>query len=87
MRRNIIALLVICACSAGCMTDTKSKSNDHKTYTYDCSGLGQGWGDCTDQADKQCGPHNYSTVSQNGSPDAKGDGTTQMKRTLVVTCK
>ncbi|GAC1412814.1 MAG: hypothetical protein NVSMB6_14710 [Burkholderiaceae bacterium] len=75
------------AASTGCMSDVKS-SNVAKTFTYDCSGLGKGWGDCAEKADAQCGPHNYTTVSRNGDTENKGaSGNTEMKRTLVVSCK
>jgi len=92
-RRNpmrMFALLILgifTATGAGCMDDVKS-SKEAKTFTYDCSGLGQGWGDCAKKADAQCGAHNYATESQNGEADNKGTGgNTEMKRTLVVSCK
>lgn len=79
-----VALLAVSA--SGCMTDTKPGVG--KTFTYECSGLGKGWSDCTDKADAQCGARNYNTISQTGSADAKGaSGNTEMKRTLVVSCK
>ena len=59
-----------------------------KTFTYDCSGAGHGWGDCAEKASAQCGNHNYTTVSQNGgAQDKEASGNTEMKRVLVVTCK
>ena len=87
---RIFALLilgVLATAGTGCMSDVKS-SNEAKTFTYDCSGLGKGWGDCTEKADTQCGAHHYTTVSQNGDAENKGaSGNTEMKRTLVVSCK
>jgi hypothetical protein len=87
MRTNALICAAVLAVSAsGCMTGTKTGPG--KTFTYDCSGLGKGWGDCTDKADKQCGAHNYETISQTGSSDEKGaGGNTEMKRTLVVACR
>ena len=83
----LLTLGVLAASGGGCMSDVKS-SNDAKTFTYDCSGLGKGWGDCNEKADAQCGVHNYTIVSQNGESQNKGtSGNTEMKRTLVVSCK
>ncbi len=78
-------LSLVAACG-GCMSDVQP-SNAGKTFTYDCSGAGHGWGDCTDKATAQCGSHNYTTVSQDGGAQDKGAGGTEMKRVLVVTCK
>jgi len=84
---TVLMLCVLAAANTGCMNDVKS-SNPAKTFTYDCSGPGKGWGDCTEKADAQCGAHNYTTVSQNGTAENKGaSGNTEMKRTLVVSCK
>ena len=81
---NLMMLSMLAAAATGCMTDTKSSD---KTFTYDCSGLGKGWGDCTQQADTQCGAHNYRVVSRTGEAGDKGStGTTEMKRTMVVSC-
>lgn len=87
MRTNAMIYVALLAVSAsGCMTDAKSDAP--RTFTYDCSGLGKGWSDCTDKADAQCGARNYKTISQSGSADEKGaGGNTEMKRTLVVSCK
>jgi hypothetical protein len=87
MRATTILLVTILATAAsGCMTNTKSDGG--KTFTYDCSGLGKGWGDCTAKADAQCGARNYTIISQTGAADEKGaSGNTEMKRTLVVSCK
>jgi len=84
---TVLMLCVLAVASTGCMNDVKS-SNQAKTFSYDCSGPGKGWGDCTEKADAQCGAHNYTTVSQNGAAENKGtSGNTEMKRTLVVSCK
>lgn len=83
---TLLTLGVLAAAGAGCTNnDVKSTT---QTFTYDCSGLGKGWGDCTEKADAQCGVHNYTTVSQQGEAEGKNaGGNTEMKRTLVVTCK
>ena len=84
---TLVTLGILAAAGTGCMSDVKS-SNGAMNYTYDCSGLGKGWGDCTEKADAQCGAHNYTIVSQKGDADNKGaSGNTEMKRTLVVSCK
>jgi len=85
---TVLMLCVLAAANTGCMNDVKSSSSQAKTFSYDCSGPGKGWGDCTEKADTQCGAHNYTTVSQNGAAENKGaSGNTEMKRTLVVSCK
>jgi len=82
----LLTLAVLAVAGAGCMSDMKSSNG--KTYSYDCSGLGKGWGDCSEQANAKCGARNYTIVSQNGDADGKGtSGNTEMKRTLVVSCK
>jgi hypothetical protein len=83
---TVLTLAVFAVASTGCMSDVKSSSGG-KTLSYDCSGLGKGWGDCTEKADAQCGARKYTIVSRNGDVDAKGAaGNTEMKRTLVVSC-
>jgi hypothetical protein len=83
----LLTLGILAATGAGCMGDVKSSKPPAKTFTYDCSGLGKGWGDCTEKADAQCGVHNYTIVSQNGEAEGKGtSGSTEMKRTLVISC-
>ena len=84
---TLLTLAALTAAATGCMSDVKS-SDGARTFTYDCSGLGKGWGDCTEKADAQCGARNYTIVSQNGEAESKGaSGNTEMKRTLVVSCK
>jgi hypothetical protein len=79
-----ILLAALAAGTAGCMSDTKSG----RSFTYDCSGAGKGWGDCHQKADAQCGANNYTVVSGEGDATAKAPGgNTEMKRTLVVTCR
>jgi hypothetical protein len=84
--RTCICILVAAlgASMAGCMSATKSGAS----FSYDCSGAGKGWGDCHQKADAQCGANNYTVVSGEGDASAKAaGGNTEMKRTLVVTCK
>jgi len=83
---TMLTLATLAAASAGCTDNVKPAGP--QTFTYDCSGLGKGWGDCNEKADAQCGAHNYTIVSQKGDADGKGSsGNTEMRRTLVVTCK
>lgn len=82
---TLLTLAILAAAGTGCMSSVKSSE---QTFTYDCSGLGKGWGDCTEKADAQCGAHNYTTISQKGDAEGKGtSGNTEMKRTLVIACK
>jgi hypothetical protein len=73
------------AAIAGCSMDTP-RTDGPATFTYDCSGAGKGFGDCNDKAAAQCGTRGYTVVSQTGDAASSG-GSTQMKRTLVVSCK
>lgn len=82
---TLLTLGVLTVAGTGCMSDVKSPDGA-ATLTYDCSGPGKGWGDCTDKADAQCGVRNYTILSQKGDAEDKG-GNTEMKRTLVVSCK
>ena len=86
MRTLMLATLSTLALAAGgCMSSTRSDGG--KTFTYDCTGLGKGWGDCTEKADAECGAHNYTVVSRTGDADAKSSsGNSEMKRTMVVAC-
>ena len=81
-------MVALAAAVSSCdMMGTKN-GRDAKTFTYDCSGLGKGWGDCTNSADAQCGTRNYNIISQAGGADStNAKGNTEMKRTLVVSCK
>jgi len=80
----LLILGTLAAAASGCMSDTRPSD---RSFTYDCSGPGKGWGDCTDKADAQCGAHNYTVVSRNGEAEQKGSaGNTEMKRTMVVSC-
>ena len=81
----LLTLSTLAIAATGCMSEVKSSD---KTLTYDCSGLGKGWGDCTQKADAECGANNYTVVSRTGAADEKGSsGNTEMKRTLVISCK
>lgn len=83
--RTLFLLGVVAAAGTGCMSDMKSSDN---THTYDCSGIGKGWGDCTAKADAECGANKYAVVSRTGDADGKAaTGNTEMKRTMVVSCK
>lgn len=89
MRMSILLLTLgtFVVASTGCMSEVKS-SGRAKMLSYDCSGIGNGWGDCTEKADAQCGTRNYTIVSKDGDAEGKGPrGNTEMKRTLVVSCK
>jgi len=79
-----LILGVLALAGTGCMSDAKTQG---KTLTFDCSGIGKGWGDCTEKADAQCGAHSYTVVSREGAAEGKsGERNTEMKRTLVVSC-
>jgi hypothetical protein len=82
---TVLTLAALAAAATGCTSSVKSSE---QTFTYDCSGLGKGWGDCSEKADAQCGARNYTIVSQKGDAEGKStSGNTEMKRTMVVTCK
>jgi hypothetical protein len=82
----LLTSVTLAAAATGCMSDTRSEGGK-TTHTYDCTGVGKGWGDCTEKADAECGAHNYTVVSRTGDADAKSSsGNTEMKRTMVVSC-
>lgn len=82
----LLTSIALAATSTGCMSGTKSESGG-TMHTYDCTGIGKGWGDCTEKADAECGAHNYTVVSRTGDADAKSSsGNTEMKRTMMVSC-
>jgi hypothetical protein len=83
-----IATLAFGFAGSGCdMHDTRSSSATGK-HSYDCSGTGKGWDDCTRQADAQCGTNNYSIISgKSDAANTTASGNSEMKRTFVVTCK
>jgi hypothetical protein len=83
---TMLTLTVLVAAVAGCSMG-QSHSNSPQTFTYDCSGLGKGFGDCTEKATAQCGSRGFNVVSQTGDAAPSGNGSTEMKRTLVVSCK
>ena len=74
-----LALLVITV--AGCSMGERH-SHGPQTFTYDCSGLGKGFGDCDEKAAAQCGKQGYDVVSRTG--DSVNN---EMKRTMVVSCR
>lgn len=83
---TIATLAALAVAAAGCTSEVKSSAGE-ATFTYDCSGLGKGWGDCTEKADAQCGSGNYTVVSRKGSADGKDAGNSEMTRTMLVSCK
>ena len=84
---TLVMLGALAVAGAGCTSGVKS-SDGEATFTYDCSGIGKGWGDCTEKADAQCGARNYTVVSRKGSAEGKdAGGNTEMTRTMVVSCK
>ena len=80
----LLTLGIAAAATAGCMSDMRSSD---ATQTYDCSGPGKGWGDCTAKADAECGANKYAVVSRTGESDKGTAGNTEMKRTMVISCK
>ena len=85
--RTLFLLMLgsVAVAASGCMSETR---HGDRTHTYDCSGAGKGWGDCSEKADAQCGANNYTVVSRNGNADGKDPGgTSEMKRTMVVRCE
>ena len=81
----VLTLAIAAAAATGCMSDTKTSD---VTHTYDCSGPGKGFGDCTAKADAECGANQYAVVSRAGESSAKSaTGNSEMKRTMVVSCK
>ena len=82
--RIVSILLLAAATLAGCATDNHRGGNQ---VSFNCSGAGTGWDDCTKQADAKCGAKGYDVVKRNIDSVTGASGTSEMKRELVVTCK
>ena len=80
-------LFVVSIASLGTGCAMTGKTTSGKTMTYDCSGAGKGWDDCTKQADAQCGPNSYTIVSRKIDSQSTASGTSEMSRVLTVSCK
>ena len=78
---DMLTLTVLIAAVAGCSMGERH-SHGPQTFTYDCSGLGKGFGDCDEKAAAQCGKQGYDVVSRTG--DSVNN---EMKRTMVVSCR
>ena len=86
MRTSLLLLVAsIASLGTGCAMTAKTTSG--KTMTYDCSGAGKGWDDCTKQADAQCGSGGYTVVSRKIDSQSTASGTSEMSRVLTVSCK
>ena len=78
---DMLTLAVLIAATTGCSMG-ESRSHAPHTFTYDCSGLGKGFGDCDEKAAAQCGARGYDVVSRTG--DSVNN---EMKRTMIVSCR
>ncbi len=85
MRLFSIAFIVATVTVSGCASDGHSNTGRH--LSFNCSGVGKGWDDCTKQADSQCGAKGYDVVARNIDSATSASGTNEMKRELVVSCK
>jgi len=81
---RIISILLLAIAATGCATDSH---NNGRTLSFNCSGAGNGWDDCTKQADAKCGAKGYDVVKRNIDSVTGASGTSEMKRELVVACK
>jgi len=82
--RTASILLLAAFTVAGCATDTHRNG---VPLSFNCSGAGNGWDDCTKQADAKCGATGYDVVKRNIDSVSGASGTSEMKRELIVTCK
>jgi hypothetical protein len=78
---DLLTLTMLIGAITGCSMG-QTHSNGPRTFTFDCSGLGKGFGDCDEKAAAQCGSAGYDVVSRTG--DSVNN---EMKRTMVVSCK
>jgi hypothetical protein len=81
---RILSMLFLAAAVSGCASDGHGSS---RRLSFNCSGAGKGWDDCSKQADTQCGANGYAVVARNIDSVSTASGTNEMKRELVVTCK
>ena len=82
---RLISILLFAGLATGCATDSYNSSGRH--LSFNCSGAGNGWDDCTHQADTQCGAKGYDVIARNIDSVSGASGTSEMKRELVVACK
>ncbi len=78
---DMLSLILLTTTVVGCSMGEPRAHGPH-TFTYDCSGLGKGFGDCDEKAAAQCGKQGYDVVSRTG--DSVNN---EMKRTMVVSCR
>lgn len=85
--RSLFVLLVItlAATATGCATMEKNGAG--KALTFDCSGAGHGWEECTQKAQAACGAKGFDVVKRNVDSQSTSSGTSEMKRELQVSCK
>ena len=85
--RSLIVLLVVtlAATATGCAMNNKTVAS--KSLTFDCSGAGHGWDECTKKAEAACGTKGFDTVKRNIDSQSTSSGTSEMKRELSVSCK
>ena len=81
---RMISILLLAIAATGCATDSH---NNRGNLTFNCSGAGNGWDDCTKQADAKCGARGYDVVRRNVDSVSGASGTSEMKRELIVACK
>jgi len=81
---RIISILLLAAAASGCATDGHGSGHP---LSFNCSGAGSGWDDCTKQADAKCGAKGYDVVKRNLDSVTGASGTSETKRELIVACK
>ncbi|MEP6484022.1 MAG: hypothetical protein ABJB01_06200 [Rudaea sp.] len=85
--RSLIVLLAVtlAALATGCAT--MGNNTVGKAMTFDCSGAGHGWDECTQKAQTACGAKGFDVVKRNIDSQSTSSGTSEMKRELQVSCK
>ena len=90
---TLSAIVMLAEVSACASRPAAPPPGTQAAYSIDCSGSGQTWEDCYKKAQLACGG-SYDVVSRSAdttdaikrdTPDAYGS--TQVYRTLVVTCR
>jgi hypothetical protein len=81
---RFLFILLLAAAASGCASDGHGSG---RRLSFNCSGAGKGWDDCSKQADAQCGANGYTVVARNIDSVSTASGTSEMKRELVVSCR
>jgi hypothetical protein len=83
---TVLTLATLAAAATGCTSSVKS--SEPQTFTYDCSGLGKAGATAMKKRTLSVAPTTTRSCPRRATRRARtASGNTEMRRTLVVTCK